>query len=210
MQDEEKIISLLRDEAAPPLGDAAAKRIAANAAAEFIRTKPGRASLFGALRIRANGMRRIPLMAGSFAAAALAAFAFVWQFAHQPSGVMLPKDAIERQRVLLAQFNELFGGKLQAVVTVNGQTQIILGETGTARGAPVVIRLNAEGQKIDILSFSGETVKVSVGGREVSFDALEDGRGGVILAGEKLLWTSRKGAAQHAPGMKIKAQLLEM
>lgn len=210
MQGEEKIISLLQDDAAPELGQAAAKRIAASAAAEFIRTKPGSVGLFETLRMKLNEMSRIPFMVGSSAAVVLALFAVVWQFTHQPPVIALPQDGVERQKVLLAAFNEMFNGKLQAIVSVNGQTQLVLGENAVGKGTPVVINLTVGGQSVDIVSFSGQNVKVSVGGREVNFDALEDGRGGVILAGDKFLWTSRPGENIPAPGMEINAQLLEM
>lgn len=207
MQDEEKIISLLQDGKAPELGEAAARRIAANATTEFIRTKPARGGAFAGFAAKLAGLMRGPALAGGFALA-VACAVIVWQ--GKSGDVVLPKDKIARQKVLLAEFNEMFNGKLQAVISMNGETKIVLGETSAEKGTPVAISLVADGKKVDIVSFSGQNVKLSLGGREVSFDTLDDGKGGVILAGDKIFWTSHKGEARQAPGLKIKAQLLEM
>lgn len=206
MQDEEKIISLLRDEEAPALGEVAAKRVAANATTEFIRTQPARGGFLAGLRARLVASGRGRALAGGFALA-MALAVIVWQGS---GDVVQPKDKLERQKVLLAEFNEMFNGKLQAVISVNGETKIVLGETSAERGTPVAISLVVDGKKVEIVSFSGQNVKLSLGGREVSFDALDDGRGGVILAGDRIFWTSHKGEARQAPGLKINAQLLEM
>ena len=201
MSDDDKIIKLLQDEGAPPLGEVAARRITNLVVTEFKNTQPRKAGFFASFRL--------PVMAAAGFAALVVACFFAWKTLLPDVGaVIVAGGQAERERIILAQFNEMFDGRLQAVVTVNGKTQIVLGEQAAARGQPVAIHLSEQSQKIDIISFSGENLQVSIGGREVNFDTLVDAKGGVILAGENLFWNG--GKAEGEPGLKINAKMLEM
>lgn len=192
MSDDDNIIRLLQADGAPALGGEATQRIAARAAMEFRNAQSARQKKFSF---------RKPLFAGF----AIAAMAVLCVLAWQPDA---QTSRASRERVLLAEFNEMFGGRLQAVVTANGRTRLVLGDADAVRGQPVVIRLSEKGQQVDIVSFSGENLEVSIGGRTLSFDALVDSGGRVILAGEDFLWRDGKGAGEA--GLEIQAKELEM
>ena len=208
MSDDEKIIKLLQDDGAPELGADAARRIAARATSEFIRTRPAAGG--GFLHRFMEALSDKPLrLAGGFAVIALLCF-FAWQGMHRGDSVVVAARDLDREKIVLAEFNELFGGRLQAVISTGGQTQIVLGEKDAQHGQPVVIHLSEKGQTVDIMSFSGENLQVSIGGRQVNFETLVDGQGGVILAGEKLFWQGGKASPGGAADLKIEAKALEM
>ncbi|MEZ0225452.1 MAG: hypothetical protein ACAH83_12925 [Alphaproteobacteria bacterium] len=191
--DNENIVKLFRDDDGPGLSPAAKRRIVTLATQEFERARPPQRGLMG---------RFAPMLA----AAACAAIVFGFWAAFRQA----PMTDAERQKTVLAEFNTVFGTQLQAVITDDGKTQILLADKGAQRGQPVIIHLSGQGHNIDIMSFSGENVSLNVGGQQVSFDALVDGKGGVILAGEKLFWNGGTGKLEGAPDIQIKAQALEM
>lgn len=194
--DNEKIIKLFREDDGPGLSPVAKRRIVTLATQEFERARPQHQGFMG----RFAGM---PVLA---AVVACAAAVFGLWVTFQPA----PMTDAERQKAVLAEFNAVFGTQLQAVITDDGKTQILLADKGAQRGQPVIIHLSGQGHDIDIMSFSGENVSLNVGGQQVSFDALIDGKGGVILAGEKLFWHGGVGKLEGAPDIQIKAQALEM
>jgi hypothetical protein len=194
--DNEKIVKLFREDDGPGLSPAAKRRIVSMATREFERTQRQRRGFMG--RFSATYMLA--------AVAACAAIVFGLWTALQRA----PMTDIDRQKRVLAEFNAVFGTQLQAVIKDDGKTQIFLADKGSARGQPVIIHLSGQGHDIDIMSFSGENVSLNIGGRPVSFDALVDGKGGVILAGERIFWHGGAGKLEGAPGIQIKAQALEM
>ncbi|MBI1216729.1 MAG: hypothetical protein GC185_13045 [Alphaproteobacteria bacterium] len=220
MQDEEKIISLLRDERAPALGEDATRRIAHAATQEFIRTRPAagggfRQALAGMLRPANNdsggGGLRAPVMAALLLAIFVGSLAVLSHYREMTGDrPQLAQDDAARQKTILAQFNAEFSGRVQAVISTDGHMQIVLGKRQTAEAQPIAISLAAGKRKVEILSFSGENVKVSLGGKELSFEALSDGGKGVILTGGKLFWTNRANSPQSVEGLKIRAKVLEM
>lgn len=204
--DNEKIVKLFQNDDQPGLSAAAKRRIVNMATAEFERARPQTRGFAAAFRNKMSQFRAIPGFTLSTSAACIAILFGLWTVFHQHP-VMSDAD---RQKAVLAEFNKVFGTQLQAVITDDGKTQILLADKGAQRGQPVVIHLSGQGQNIDIMSFSGENVSLNVGGQQVSFDALVDGKGGVILAGEKLFWHGGVGKLEGAPNLKIKAQALEM
>jgi hypothetical protein len=200
MADDDKIIRLLQEDGAPALGEDAKQRIAARAVAEFRQARPA----------AGTGMRRLPLWGGMALGAVAACLVMLLATRHDLSTVTNIREQQEREQVMLAQFNDMFRGRLRAVISAGGQTQIVLSESELpAQRQPVAIRLTEKGQTVDIVSFSGENVKVKIAGREVDFDTLVDGQGKVILAGEELFW--REGAnPRKGQDLTVNARLMEM
>lgn len=204
--DNEKIVKLFRDDDQPGLSEAAKRRIVAMATTEFERARPQAGGFAAAFRNKMSQFAAIPGLTLSTCAASVAILFGLWTVFNQHP-VM---NGAERQRAVLAEFNKVFGTQLQAVITDDGKTQILLADKGAQRGQPVIIHLSGQGHDIDIMSFSGENVSLNIGGQPVSFDALVDGKGGVILAGEKIFWHGGAGKLEGAPDIQIKAQALEM
>lgn len=200
MADDDKIIRLLQEDGAPALGEDAKQRIAARAVAEFRQTRP----------TVGTGMRRLPLWGGMALGAVAACLVMLLATRHDLSTVTNIREQQEREQVMLAQFNDMFRGRLRAVISAGGQTQIVLSENDLpGQRQPVAIRLTEKGQTVDIVSFSGENVKVKIAGREVDFDTLVDGQGKVVLAGEELFW--REGAnPPKRQDLTVNARLMEM
>ncbi len=189
--DNDKIVKLFRDEAEPGLSDMAKQRIIGAAVTEFERSRPARVSF----------MRPLAGLAIAAAVTCLLAVA-IWPTAPAPMS-----DA-ERQKAVLAEFNQVFGQRLQAVVNEDGKTEIILADKDQPRGQPLHIHLSGEGHSVDVTSFSGQNLTLTINGRQINFDALVDAKGGIILSGEKLFWHG--GDAPAVDGLKVKAQPLEM
>lgn len=207
--DDDKIISLFGEDRDVKMDANARKRILNLAAVEYSLLKPKRRptefSTHHAVVHRGN-----PLRAAFLTALVICLFLGVaWQRGHLHFG---QAHREQREKVLLAEFNQLFEGRLQAVISTGGQTQIVLAPAGAAapRGQPVMIRFTDQGKDVEVMSFSGQTVQVQLDGRDLVFDTLVNGEGRVILAGEKVFWDGSKGAVTDAPAVKIKTEVLEM
>jgi hypothetical protein len=207
--DDDKIISLFGEDSNAKMDAASRKRVLSLAAVEYTASKPHRRpaeySPHHAVVHRASPVRAVFLTA-------LVIFLFLgvaWQRGSIHFGEA-PRE--QREKLLLAEFNQLFEGRLQAVISTGGQTQIVLAAAGAAapRGQPVLIRFTDKGKDVEVVSFSGQTVQVQLGGRELVFDTLVNGEGRVILAGEKVFWDGSKGTVTDAPAVKIKTEVLEM
>jgi hypothetical protein len=186
----DNIIRIFKSDEGPGLSPEAKQRIIRAASAEYARAQ--------------TAPRRMWFPALSAVAAAAAIVILAMNLFHAA-----PLTEAEREKKVLAEFNQVFAGRLQAVITTGGKTEIVLSENDAPHGQPVMLRLNAEGQDIDVMSFSGQNVNLSVGGRQVSFDTLIDGKGGVILVGKDILW--QDGKAVGTPSLNVKkAEALEM
>jgi hypothetical protein len=216
---EDKIVELFREPQGPGLGEEAKRRIAAKALDRYEQSRPRTSDLE---KVVPAGLAAQFLAAPLYARAGAAAFAVAAlllvgiSIGHrlpredQPAQPELAKNSAEREKILLAQLSEVFGDRLQAVISRGGKIQIIVSDAPGPRGQPVEIHLAAADGDVDIMSFSGRQVSLSVAGKQVSFDALVDGKGGVILAGEKLFWQDGKGALEGAPDVKIGARAFDM
>ena len=207
--DDDKIISLFGEDREVKMDATARKRILDLAAVEYSVVKPGRRpaeySPHHAIVHRASPVRAVFLTV-----LVICLFLGVaWQRGSIQFG-QVPRE--QREKLLLAEFNELFNGRLQAVISAGGQTQIVLAEAGASapRGQPVLIRFTDKGKDVQVMSFSGQTVQMQLDGRDLVFDTLVNGEGRVILAGEKVFWDGSKGAVTDAPAVKIKTEVLEM
>lgn len=207
--DDDKIISLFGEDREVKMDAAARKRVLQKASAEYNASKPHRRPAEYSPH-HAVVHRGSPLRAAFLTALVICLFIGVaWQRGSIHFG---EAPRAQREKVLLAEFNALFEGRLQAVISTGGKTQIVLAEEGAAvpRGQPVVIRFTDKGKDVEVMSFSGQTVQVNIDGRDLVFDTLVNGEGRVLLAGEKVFWDGSKGAVADAPAVKIRAEVLEM
>jgi hypothetical protein len=196
--DNDKIVKLFRDDDTPGLSEFSKARIVKAAVAEFELSKPqARKGFFVSYRA-----------AGVLAAAALAAVLIMMFHPHGGGDAVV--STADRQKAVLAEFNAVFGARLQAVVNADGKTQVLLADKDAPQGQPVHIHLSGSGHDVDIVSFSGENLSLTLNGKQVNFEALVDGKGGVILAGEKVFWHDGKGDVGGDPELKVNAQALEM
>jgi uncharacterized glyoxalase superfamily protein PhnB len=207
--DDDKIISLFGEDREVKMDATSRKRILDLAAVEYsvikTRRRPAEYSPHHAIVHRPSPLRAVFLTALVFCLF----LGVAWQRGSIQFG---PAPQVQREKLLLAEFNELFGGRVQAVISAGGKTQIVLSEAGAPapRGQPVVIRFNDKGRDVEVMSFSGQTVQVNLDGRDVVFDTLVSGEGRVILAGEKVFWDGSKGEVTDAPAVKIRTEVLEM
>ena len=221
---EDKIVELFREPQGPGLSEEAKRRIAARALERYEQARPQKSDL---KKTVPAGLAAQFLAAPLYARAGLAVFCVAaLLLAGVSIGHRLPrgdqqalpeqafsepaKNSAAREKILLSQLSEVFGDRLQAVITRGGKIQIVVSDVPGPRGQPVEIHIASVDGDVDIMSFSGRQVSLSVDGRQVSFDALVDGKGGVILAGEKLFWQDGKGALDGAPDVKIGARALDM
>lgn len=195
--DNDKIVQLFRKDDGPGLSQTSRARIVNLAVAEFERSRQQPA--------RRRGIFIGYPALGMLAAAALAAIVIVALHGRQPE-----LSTVDRQKAVLAEFNAVFGARLQAIINADGKTQVLLAERDAPQGQPVHIHLSGSGHDVDIVSFSGENLSLSLNGRQVNFEALVDGRGGVILTGDKVFWHDGKGDVADDPNLKINARALEM
>jgi hypothetical protein len=218
--DNERIVNLFRDPGGPGLSEDAKTRIAARALEQYERARPSKPPGFlerlaGSFADLSRGYKLAGLAAGVAALFLLGVFTGRG-LPHEgeknaPQEVAVAAAAgPEREKLLLAQFDQVFGDRLQAVITRGGKMQIVLSETGGQRGQPVLIHLKADDGDVDIMSFSGSKVSLAVDGKQVSFDTLVDGKGDVILAGDNVFWQAGKGQVEGAPEVRIGAKPLEM
>lgn len=115
---------------------------------------------------------------------------------------------------LLSQMEGLFGAQLDAIVeSTNEAPDIRLSADATdfARprlAQPVLIQFQrVGGETTRVLSYSGRTVCVTLGGRRMCFEPLVTGRDEVILSGGAFCWSSERPAAGWN-GYQVTARLL--
>lgn len=140
-----------------------------------------------------------------------AAFASVFLGIGLLVGIRLGRDAnldAQSQAELAAYLREieaLFPGQLQAIVFEKSGPRLLLSERpDVPRSAPIFVRICRNQDCRSYLTFSGQ--RVGVAGEE--FEVLLDANGGVILLGEKAIWSSAGTRSARLP-FRIEATLLE-
>ncbi len=118
-----------------------------------------------------------------------------------------PED-LAGDRKILQQMQLLFPGQVDAVVQENGKTSLSVAQsTVVGSDQPVVILFKQGTQTIRVLSYSGHSVCLALGGQESCFEILATAAGGVLLEGRNHVWN----AADHPKiaGYSVRAQTLE-
>lgn len=209
MDKDDKIAKLLQsDKYSPSLDKETLARIVMNATAEFERTKPVKISFFDTLkqRIVSLSQMNIALPVSALAAVILCVFLIPPKY----KTVRTAQNDVQQEKYILAQFNEVFGEKLQAIISVNDKTQIVLGDKTVSRAQPIVIRIQDGENKIKIVSFSGQNLQVTVGDKLVNFDALVDSQGKILLVGDDLFWESGQNSIKQNSKLHVSAENLDL
>ncbi len=107
---------------------------------------------------------------------------------------------------LLAQLDEVFPGRINAVVIRDGATELDLAERGSAVNAAdqaVVIELSRDNQRLRVLSYSGRDVSLRLAAGTLDFSPLLTADGQVVIAGADFVWSTS--APRPVAGWNIRA-----
>lgn len=110
---------------------------------------------------------------------------------------------------LLAQLDEVFPGRINAVIIRDGATELDLAEHGATAGATdqaVVIELARDRQRLRVLSYSGRDVSLRLAAGTLDFSPLLTADGQVVLAGADFVWSAS--APANFAGWSIRAHPL--
>jgi hypothetical protein len=122
--------------------------------------------------------------------------------------------ALAAEHAVLFQMESLFGKQLDAIVeSPDKAPDIHLSDDSSAAARlslaqPVVIQFQRTGGGTTrVLSFSGRTVCVTLGGHRMCFEPLVTGRDEVILSGDAFCWTPED-SSRGFNGYQVTARLL--
>lgn len=113
---------------------------------------------------------------------------------------------------LLAEVQQVFPGRLNAVIDRDGALQIDLADNSSALASDqaIVVELARAGRVVRVLGFSGRAIDVELDGRSVRFAPLLTGGGEVLIDGETFAWSSTQStpAPSALDGWSIAARAL--
>lgn len=123
---------------------------------------------------------------------------------HQ-AGLFSTKD----WRRIIAEAQDLFPGRLQAVVATGGELDVRLHhEQQRTSDQPILVALQAQdGAAVEMVSFSGEVVETEVGDSRVRLELFLTASDDVLLIGDHFFWTRRDSVGLDT--LSIRAWLLE-
>lgn len=110
---------------------------------------------------------------------------------------------------LLAQLDQVFPGRVNAVIIRDGATELDLAERAPAVNASdqaVVIELSRDDQRLRVLSYSGRDVSLRLAAGTLDFSPLLTADGQVVLAGADFVWSTS--APGNFAGWSIRAHPL--
>jgi hypothetical protein len=107
------------------------------------------------------------------------------------------------------QFEAAFPNRLMAVIERGNDVSVELApEALPPINQSVLVTLHGRGgKKITVLSFSGGSVCLDLGGRKVCFEILATDGDGIILAGKDFLWSSAQ--SSRLAGYQVEARTFE-
>ena len=92
---------------------------------------------------------------------------------------------------VFSEYQSLFQHELRAVVSRNGDVDVVLGGQGSQQANPLVfIRMEADGQPVYITAYSGQTIEAEIGGKTVTLDILTTTDQDVVLASDEFMLES--------------------
>jgi hypothetical protein len=111
--------------------------------------------------------------------------------------------------VLWHQFEAAFPNRLMAVIARGDDVSVELAPNALpSTNQSVLVTLHGRGGKeITVLSFSGGSACLDLGGQKLCFEILATDGGGVILAGKDFLWTSEQ--SSRLAGYQVEARTFE-
>lgn len=195
-----KLEEILADKTSK-LSDEVKFSIVSRAVREFERSKPQKSNFFRKLFASFNWQP-------GYTAALCVILVFIFLPYNLKNGI-INKAEIQDQKIILSEFQKLFGDNLESVITNNGITKVLLSDGANKKSLPLFINLSVNGKNVEILSFSGENISLNIGDKTINFYALVNGNGKVLLVGDELYW-SEENSSGNSSGLKIKARTLEM
>jgi hypothetical protein len=120
-----------------------------------------------------------------------------------------PAPAADALR-LLAEVQQLFPHRLNAVIDRDGALQLDLAPADAALAAdqPLLVEFTHAGHSVRVLGFSGRAVEVLLDGHPVRLTPLLTGRGSVLLAGDDFAWSPGLPSPAALAGWQIEARPL--
>lgn len=213
MQDDEDIFKLLQmqnTKHTPSLDDHVLQHLIKKSISEFERNIPSKISIVARIRQKIEYSKPLTMFATSVAACVFIFVFLSYQIQLNQHTERFFTNDLQREKIVLAQFNEIFGQRLKAIISVNDKTEIILGNESIPHGQPLVIRMQDGAKSIKIVSFSGQNLQVNIGGKLINFDALLNSNGQVLLVGDNLFWDSGNTLLSHTRTQRISAESLEL
>lgn len=123
--------------------------------------------------------------------------------AHSTPSATKAADALR----LLAEVQQLFPHRLNAVIDRDGALQLDLAPADAALAAdqPLLVEFTHAGHSVRLLGFSGRSAEVLLDGRPVRLTPLLTGRGSVLLTGDDFAWSPGLPSPAALAGWQIEA-----
>jgi len=124
------------------------------------------------------------LLMGSLSTAACLLIFFFWL------GMFRPQSASPISSHVLAEVEQLFPNQVTAVILDRGNMRLVLADT-PAEEAPdqrIRVTFTKGNRSLDVLTYSGREVCVSLDGRQVCFTPLQSGEGDVFVETQNALF----------------------
>lgn len=182
----DELKDILRQPDSPDLDDAARERIVTSAAiryrhatpmAEAKSPEPARGWLTWASK---------PLLLAAAALALVVAFLNPLLRDNTIESGMLGTDRYSA--AVFSEYQSLFQHELRAVVTRNGDVDVVLGGQASQQSNPLVlIRMESDGQPVYITAYSGQTIEAEIGGKRVTLDILTTVDQDVVLSADEFM-----------------------
>lgn len=157
----------------------------------------------GRYQAQERGRRRLGWLAWGWAAATCLLLGLAAGFWAGRSTQARSNNILANAKMIHETLAE-FPHQVQAIVQVGQEVKLVLADQPDVPDSQPLYIHYCDGKKcMSVVTFSGQ--EVELGGEKVT--ALADAQGGVILEGEKFIWTSGGGNAGQS-GVKIEARML--
>lgn len=111
---------------------------------------------------------------------------------------------LRRDAKIIREMGNLFPEDLKAVIEAGGTQEVVLGGS-SQQSQPVAVELRKEGESIRVLSFSGQTLEVKIGGKAFKMEILLTPKDEVLLSGDSFAVKSEKGKEINVEGIQVRA-----
>ena len=125
---------------------------------------------------------------------------------------MMPaQTANNRNNIILAEMQNVFGDRLEGIVEHKGDIQPVVSSGDIfAQSQPVLISLRIGNQDFRVITFSGSTIELSVGGKQLRLSPVIDNQGNVIVEGSNFVWDNGKTTGHSSASITAKPMEIEL